>query len=37
MLEKKNKNDLKYKWFDIKLKNSILNDESVVKLPKKPT
>jgi hypothetical protein len=36
ILEKKNTNDLKYNWFVNKLKNSILKDERVVKLPKIP-
>ena len=34
--KKKNTNDLKYNWFVNKLKNSILKDERVVKLPKIP-
>lgn len=36
-MEKKNTNDLRYNWLVTKLKSSILKDESVVKLPKKPT
>ena len=37
ILEKKNKNDLKYNWLFMRLNNSILKDERVVKLPSIPT
>ena len=35
-MEKKNINDLRYNWLVIRLNSSILKDESVVKLPRKP-